>query len=489
MVSALSCCAEWVSRMWTRTADRPGPARTLCFEALEPRLLLSAKPLGDLASGLPHAIAAALPPDDKYENNDTFAKATSLGTRTKPFELADLVLNDEDWFKFTIKQRGDLNDFVSIGFDHSQGDIDLELYNIYGTKLAESRGTADREFITLNDRQQGVYFIRVYGWRGSTNPSYDLSISPANNVDQQHTVFVNFDGIQITHDELVRYENGEWLSGRLALWDAGNDGITVSDYLAGRPDREVVIAAVLKNLRNDLKPFGIQVVRHFGSAWENVGATTLFLGASTLDGGGPNSASAVDTGNDNRTDIAFIGDQTNLWSASKDLILGTSDAALHEAGHTFGLAHVISGDTNETMGRRLAFVNRASWLVDTAFLNKSFALHNVPPGSYQNSYAVMKATFVTGVGSSNLLASPAAFSADDLDCSADLHDHGALTSHVALQPAVVEQPLSDGAAPTRGWAALDRVAIGSWPSPHAFIDSLPGLWEGGAGSARRARGF
>ena len=157
----------------------------LSAEQLEPRLALTtagimptllADPIASATTVEPAMVALA---DDAYENNDSVGTAYDLGTLTSAKTIGSLVLADsEDWFKFTITSAAKPGDFVSIGFNNSQGNLQLAIYSSYGYLMGASEGTGNTEAVTLNLLQPGTYYAKVYGAGGAQNPSYSLKISP-----------------------------------------------------------------------------------------------------------------------------------------------------------------------------------------------------------------------------------------------------------------------------------------------------------------------
>lgn len=339
-----------------------------------------------------------LPPDDAREENDTRQTASAI-TGSSNQVLTNLVNNDDDWFTFTTTQKGTTSNLVQIGFDHSKGDLVLGLYNSRGKLLKESNGLANFESIALAGLAEGTYYLKVSKHGDQFNSSYDLSLNLPNGIDGVHTLYLNFDGAKMTRSQLDAWNRGEWAS----EWvvdpysdiDPEGDGVTVSPLYRTAADRETVISQIIQMVQADLAPFGIQVVRHFGLAVDDIHATTIFVGSSSH---GLHIAGALDAGNHNRTDIAFVDEE--IWATRNDDILAMADVILHEAGHTFGLYHVVSGNDSETMGLRYNTPS-STWIRDTAYLDITYqrlAGHG-PPGT-QNSYQYMLSTF--GSASTNL---------------------------------------------------------------------------------------
>lgn len=112
--------------------------------------------------------------DDNYEDNDTDGEAYPLtADDSRLSNLLDFGLQfDDDWYAITV---GDDNFglFVECLFDDSEGDIDLEIYDDFGTPIVRRDSVTDNEVIDIDTRiPGGVYFIRVYGPNLGTE--YDL---------------------------------------------------------------------------------------------------------------------------------------------------------------------------------------------------------------------------------------------------------------------------------------------------------------------------
>ena len=112
--------------------------------------------------------------DDNYEDNDTDGEAYPLtADDSRLSNLLGFGLQfDDDWYAITV---GDDNFglFVECLFDDSEGDIDLEIYDDFGTPIVRRDSVTDNEVIDIDTRiPGGVYFIRVYGPNLGTE--YDL---------------------------------------------------------------------------------------------------------------------------------------------------------------------------------------------------------------------------------------------------------------------------------------------------------------------------
>ncbi|WP_202921233.1 pre-peptidase C-terminal domain-containing protein [Anatilimnocola aggregata] len=138
---------------------------------------LGSKSAGSLHSSVSSALAAALV-DDAYEQNDTRATASNLGTLSANKTVNGLVQADaNDWYRFTTTGKGASTANVSLTFLNSQGDLDLELYGASGQRLKASQSTANSERVSLSGLTAGTYYLRVYGYQGATNPRYSLSVN------------------------------------------------------------------------------------------------------------------------------------------------------------------------------------------------------------------------------------------------------------------------------------------------------------------------
>jgi len=339
--------------------------------------------------------------DDNSENNDTRATARALGTLSSVTTLTNRrMLDAADWYSFRTTRAGTASDFVQITFTHALGDLDIQLYNANGTRLATADGSGNSERISLNGRAAGTYFVRAYGYQGAHNPNYTLTIDPpTGGGNAGRTLFLNFDGANITANQLAQWSAGDWDPADL---DTGNNGILVQPFLSGRGDRNQVINQLIQHVQQDLQPFNITVQRTTGLAVTGQGASTIFLGETPNDSV-THQACDVDIGNINRTDIAFVSNED--WGSTANTALAMADVTLHEAGHTWGLWHTqltIDPNTNlyypDSMGLRYS-APQSQWLRNTAYLNRTFQAYvdnGFPHGpGPQNAFQKMVSLFGT----------------------------------------------------------------------------------------------
>jgi hypothetical protein len=109
--------------------------------------------------------------EDPYEENDTLDTAAVI----TPGEY-DLTVVDDDWFRIEADSAATIE--VTITFVNDDGDLDLELYDENGTKLAESATAADSE-TARSYSLTGKFLIRVFGYNGQANTCHmTVNVSP-----------------------------------------------------------------------------------------------------------------------------------------------------------------------------------------------------------------------------------------------------------------------------------------------------------------------
>ena len=119
---------------------------------------------------------------DRFENNNSSTDAELIRLDNKSILLEDLTIHettDSDWFRFSIPDGSTESSGITIQFNNSEGDLDLELHEVYSdseTRLINtSAGTSDEEFIGFEGLTAGEYAARVYAYSG-TSSEYSLAI-------------------------------------------------------------------------------------------------------------------------------------------------------------------------------------------------------------------------------------------------------------------------------------------------------------------------
>lgn len=137
-------------------------------------------------------VGGALDPD-AYEPNDADAQvlarpvggpnSPNLGPCGPTRLVENLTINtttDRDRFRFYMPATGTSSDFVRAIFNHSEGDLDMALYNSSGALLTRAESVSNDETISMNGRAAGWYTAEVYGWNGAT-AAYSLLVDPSAN--------------------------------------------------------------------------------------------------------------------------------------------------------------------------------------------------------------------------------------------------------------------------------------------------------------------
>jgi hypothetical protein len=174
--------------------------------------------------------------DDIFEENDTLATAANLGTLTAQQTWSNLKMADSaDWYKFTMSGTGTTANFVQIAFTHSQGDLELRLYNSSGTQIGSSEGATNTENISLNGLAAGTYYVQVFGYQGAINPNYSLTVNPgtgAGGGTGGFQITLRLTGMSASQQAIFQQAANRWaqiITGDLP--NATYNGIAVDDVL------------------------------------------------------------------------------------------------------------------------------------------------------------------------------------------------------------------------------------------------------------------
>ena len=115
------------------------------------------------------------PSGDALEDNDSFATARVLTAVDQTYSNLSIdAANDDDYYAITPTASGTLA--VSLAFQHSQGDIDMRIFNSAQTELGLSDSTTNAEQLSFTVTAGQTYYLRIYGFEGAVNPNYTMTI-------------------------------------------------------------------------------------------------------------------------------------------------------------------------------------------------------------------------------------------------------------------------------------------------------------------------
>jgi len=121
--------------------------------------------------------------DDGYEENDSFAAASSISAGT--ISNLQICAGDQDYFSFSVTEGANIQ--VDIAFTHATGNLSLYLYNPAQSQIDISTSTTNDESVSASSVSAGTYYARVLGASGAEN-SYDLTLTITASGDTIHVV-------------------------------------------------------------------------------------------------------------------------------------------------------------------------------------------------------------------------------------------------------------------------------------------------------------
>ena len=117
----------------------------------------------------------SVPNGDLFENNDSFAAASNLAAADQTYSNLSIdAAGDDDYYSLVPVASGTMT--VSLAFLHSQGDLDLRVFNASQTQLGKSDSVANSEQVSVQVTAGQTYYIRAYGFNGAINPNYSMTI-------------------------------------------------------------------------------------------------------------------------------------------------------------------------------------------------------------------------------------------------------------------------------------------------------------------------
>lgn len=175
--------AEAVTAVWTEPVRMPDAVGAGLLPASSDTIVIGGAPGADLfgaasitAVGQTTETVAALGDAALANVEITYWE---LGTLTAPQAYSQGMTEVRDLYRFTMNGPGAASNYVGIDFWHSDGDLDLYLYDANLNVLAYSAGQTNGEAISINGLAAGSYFVGVelYGF-GVASQNYILTIDP-----------------------------------------------------------------------------------------------------------------------------------------------------------------------------------------------------------------------------------------------------------------------------------------------------------------------
>jgi Ca2+-binding RTX toxin-like protein len=113
--------------------------------------------------------------DDNYESNNNLEEAYDFSNNAGDLlstVAGEGVAWDHDYYAINVPENaGNLS--VELEFSHSNGDIDLSLYDSEGNLVNSSVSTTDNESLNISAPNSGTYYLDVYPYEATGN-TYDL---------------------------------------------------------------------------------------------------------------------------------------------------------------------------------------------------------------------------------------------------------------------------------------------------------------------------
>ena len=158
--------------------------------------------------------------EDEYEENDSQGAAFEMPSDQIWLSEVDGAgtQTDDDWYAITIEENN-AGLLVDLRFEHSMGDIDVELYDDTGAPLSRSDSITDNELIEYNaGLPAGEYAIRVYGPGIGNGYDFfwlDRNIDAFEQNDSQESAYdltdpIDTDGQPISIIDVPTQEGEDW---------------------------------------------------------------------------------------------------------------------------------------------------------------------------------------------------------------------------------------------------------------------------------------
>ena len=171
--------------------------------------------------------------DTQFEDNDTFEQAKTIedgNTTGVQFGGLKICPNDDDWFKITLGQGDGLE--VDVFFEHTSGDIDVDIYRKDGSNMmlvTSAYTTNDNETAYINNiTDEGDYYIKVTGYDNIEN-TYDFTVNVFNQCIDDVVSIIEPSEHNDNRNEAKEISQGKAYSRQLCDFDEDWYSFTIED--------------------------------------------------------------------------------------------------------------------------------------------------------------------------------------------------------------------------------------------------------------------
>ena len=113
--------------------------------------------------------------EDIYEPNDSVSEAVNLDARGEGPWFGQICPGNMDYYSFDVAAPSRLE--LRVTFNHSIGDIDLELRDASENIVRSGGSSTNNEVITIDQLDPGRYYIELFGFGGQIENSYTINLS------------------------------------------------------------------------------------------------------------------------------------------------------------------------------------------------------------------------------------------------------------------------------------------------------------------------
>lgn len=128
----------------------------------------------------------------RFEGNGGQAIAADLGVVPGVHVTGDGVRDgDTDWYKFDVLREDDLQIDVLFEQFNSDQNIDIEIYNAEGDRLARGRSSDSNERVILEGLESGQYLMKVFGAKQGVEYDVEITPGPESDTDVYYVAYEN----------------------------------------------------------------------------------------------------------------------------------------------------------------------------------------------------------------------------------------------------------------------------------------------------------